>query len=140
MRYFLGLFTVILIVSVAALIFAEQEWDISPGASYTIEERESEHKNISIMSAGEDKETASLHCLAEGSIKILQGMYKNYHCKPCRDGGISYKSFQIKYPIESETAEIIEHKFGGKTLYVAKCNVTSAWGTLTCSACFDVEK
>ncbi|OGQ36502.1 MAG: hypothetical protein A3F16_02400 [Deltaproteobacteria bacterium RIFCSPHIGHO2_12_FULL_43_9] len=139
MRYFLGLFTVVVIISVTAFIFAEEEWILEPGASYTIEE-DDKSGSVSITSAGEDKESASLHCLAEGAIKLLQNRYKNYSCKPCQNGAISSKSFQIKYPAETEKPEIIEHKIGGKTVYIARCNVSSASGALSCSSCGDPEE
>lgn len=139
MRYFWGLFIVVTIVSVTALIFAEQEWTLEPGASFTIED-EAESRGVSIISAGEDKESASTHCIAEGAVKILQNRYKNYSCRPCENGAVSSKSFQIKYPLESEAPEISEHRIGGKTVYIARCSVSSAAGTLSCSSCNDLSE
>jgi hypothetical protein len=139
MRYLLGLtIGVASLVSITALIFAEPEWFIEPGASYTIDDvsvSRQVSKEAKVKSAGKDPESAELHCKTEGAIRLLEDRYKNYSCKACVDGSRPFKTFHINYPSETLVTDVIEHKIGGITVYIANCNVAQVSGTLYCSNC-----
>lgn len=141
MRYLFGIITIISLISIGAILLADQKWDLAPGASYTIEVG-SDSEVVEVLSAGKDKEMASLNCLSESAVKILQMRYKNFNCMPCSNGTIPEKKFLIKYPAEVAQPKFSENVIGGETIVFAKCETpfSSIAGSLTCSPCSDLEE